>query len=194
MRYDALQVDALREMINIGGGHAATSLSKMVEQPIDMRVPEVTVLSYEALYQQIIAEDQEVHVGISQIEGAFEGILLFVLSEAAVAKLQQLMIQGPVSPEVKQSMINEVTNIITNSFLMAVSQLLEVELTASLPQAHYDIFGSVISSLYLAMNQYDDQVMVIRNEFIYAEETLEASLFLIPETGVLEQIFQSLGI
>jgi len=44
------------------------------------------------------------------------------------------------------------------------------------------------------MAQYDEQVMVIRNEFVYAKETLEASLFLIPEIGVLENIFDSLGI
>ena len=62
-----------KELINIGGGHAATSLSKLLQQPIDMRVPEVEILAYEDLYQQIMAEDKEVHVVISQIEGAFRG-------------------------------------------------------------------------------------------------------------------------
>lgn len=37
MSYTALQIDGLKELINIGGGHAATSLSKLLQQPIDMR-------------------------------------------------------------------------------------------------------------------------------------------------------------
>jgi chemotaxis protein CheC len=78
--------------------------------------------------------------------------------------------------------------------LIAIGQLLETQLSASLPSASYDFFGAAISSIYLAMAQYDEQVMVIRNEFVYAKETLEASLFLIPEIGVLENIFDSLVI
>ena len=94
MSYTALQIDGLKELINIGGGHAATSLSKLVQQPIDMRVPEVEILAYEDLYQQIMAEDKEVHVVMSQIEGAFRGIFLFVLTDESAAKLRQLMIQA----------------------------------------------------------------------------------------------------
>ena len=195
MSYTALQIDGLKELINIGGGHAGTSLSKLLQQPIDMRVPEVEILAYEDLYQQIMAEDKEVHVVISQIEGAFRGIFLFVLTDESAAKLRQLMIQeSDPSEELKQSVINELTNILTNSFLIAIGQLLETQLSASLPSASYDFFGAAISSIYLAMAQYDEQVMVIRNEFVYAKETLEASLFLIPEIGVLENIFDSLGI
>lgn len=60
--------------------------------------------------------------------------------------------------------------------------------------ARYDFFGAAISSLYLALNQFDDHVLVIRNEFSYEQETLDASLFFIPEEGVLEEIFGTLGI
>lgn len=41
MAYTDLQLDGLREIINIGGGHAATSISMMVNRTIDMRVPEL---------------------------------------------------------------------------------------------------------------------------------------------------------
>lgn len=55
-------------------------------------------------------------------------------------------------------------------------------------------FGALISSAYLAFDQYDEQVMVIRNEFTYAEKKLDASLFLIPEEGVLDNLIKSLGV
>ena len=45
--YTPLQIDCLKEVVNIGGGNAATSLSKMLDKPIDMTVPIIKVLSYE---------------------------------------------------------------------------------------------------------------------------------------------------
>lgn len=61
MKYTDLQIDGLREMINIGGGNAATSISKMVDEKIDMKVPEVAILSYQELYQKVMADDVEVY-------------------------------------------------------------------------------------------------------------------------------------
>ena len=46
----------------------------------------------------------------------------------------------------------------------------------------------------MALDQYDEQVMVIRNEFLYMDDKLDASLFLIPEVGMLDRMFKSLGI
>lgn len=46
----------------------------------------------------------------------------------------------------------------------------------------------------MALNQFDDHIMVIRNEFTYDQDRLEASLFFIPETGGIEKILTTLGI
>ena len=42
-KYTALEIDCLREVVNIGGGNAATSLSKLMDKPINMRVPIIEV-------------------------------------------------------------------------------------------------------------------------------------------------------
>ena len=61
MAYSNIQLDALKEVMNIGGGKAATTISQMVGSVIRMRVPEVNILSYDELYQQVMADDQEVY-------------------------------------------------------------------------------------------------------------------------------------
>ncbi|KRL99138.1 chemotaxis protein CheC [Liquorilactobacillus satsumensis] len=195
MKYTSLQLDALKEVINIGGGHAATSISKLVARKIEMDVPAVKILSYHELYQDILADNVEVHAVISGIVGEYGGIVLFVVADDAVAKLAELMLGSSSSDKaVKMSAVSELTNIISNSFLGAIGKLLEVQLQSSLPVIQDDYFGAVISSAYVALDQYDDQIMVIRNEFTYAKERLDASLFLIPETGVIDRIVKSLGI
>lgn len=195
MTYTDLQLDGLKEIINIGGGHAATSISMMVNRKIDMRVPEVEILSYEKLYQQLLAENEEVYAVVSQILGDVRGVFLFVLTNPAADKMTEFMVgTTEFDEDVKASAVNELTNIVSNSFLGAIGKFLGNQLISSLPIIQYDYFGAIISSVYMALNQFDDHIMVIRNEFTYDEDRLEASLFFIPETGGIEKILTTLGI
>lgn len=195
MSYTELELDVLKEVMNIGGGNAATSISSLVSRPIDMKVPEVKILSYQELYEQIMHEDEVVYATAIQILGQIEGVFLFVLNEESASKITTFMLGYPEeSLEMKQSAIQELTNIIANSFLGAIGQMINQQMTTSVPILQTDYFGAVISSLYMALDQFDDQVMIIRNEFFYDEEKLDASLFFIPKDGGIEKIFEALGI
>lgn len=195
MSYTELELDVLKEVMNIGGGNAATSISSLVSRPIDMKVPEVKILSYQDLYEQIMHEDEIVYATAIQILGEIEGVFLFVLNEESADKITTFMLGYPEeNMEIKQSAIQELTNIIANSFLGAIGQMLNRQLTTSVPMLQTDYFGAVISSLYMALNQFDDQVMIIRNEFFYDKEKLDASLFFIPRDGGIKKIFKALGI
>ena len=140
-KYTDLELDGLKEVMNIGGGNAATSISQMVNSKIDMKVPSVEILSYSELYDRIISDDVEDVTGVER--------------------------------EVKASAVSELTNIVANSFLRAIGSMLNIQLVASLPDVSYDYFGAVISSAYMAFDQYDEQVMVIRNEFLYMDDKLD---------------------
>src|SRR5918996_1257661 len=53
------QLDALREVANIGAGHAATALSQMVNQKIMVDIPEIKVLRIEDV-GEILGEPEEI--------------------------------------------------------------------------------------------------------------------------------------
>lgn len=195
MEYTALEIDGLKEIINIGGGNAATSISLLVNRRIDMRVPEVEILSYEEMYAQVIQDSEEVYAVSSQIVGDIGGMFLFVLSQETAERMTEYMVgTQQTNVEVTNSAVMEMTNILSNSFLNAIGKLIETQLISSLPMMQYDYFGAIISSIYMALDQYDDQVLVIRNEFFYDKERLDASLFFIPEMGVIQKILTALGI
>ncbi|MFT8824254.1 MAG: chemotaxis protein CheC [Liquorilactobacillus mali] len=195
MEYTDIELDVIKEIINIGGGNAATSISKLVNQKINMHVPEISFLSYHELYKEIYAEDEEVHATISNFSGDYSGIFLLVIPDKSIQKLIKLLLGGvSASDELEVSAINELTNIITNSFLNAIEGLLNTEMQTSVPRTQEDYFGAIISSSYLALEHYDDQIMIMRNEFIYADEKIDSSLFLIPEQGVLDKMVESLQV
>ena len=76
------QLDALREVANIGAGHAATALSQMVGQPIMISVPRVNVAPLEEVPNQIASGEEPVAavLGPSLVQTAKLMILTFVLS------------------------------------------------------------------------------------------------------------------
>jgi chemotaxis protein CheC len=96
--------------------------------------------------------------------------------------------------ELIESSIKELVNIIVNSFLNAISELLNIRLMSSIPNLTIDMFGSIISSLYMAYDQYDEEVLIIKNEFFYSGNQMDAYLYFIPETGVLEKLFKAIGL
>ncbi|WP_284052098.1 chemotaxis protein CheC [Ligilactobacillus agilis] len=196
MAYSEIELDGLKEIVNVGGGNAATSISQMINSRVDMDVPEVEVMAYDELYQKIIADDVEMHAVLSKIVGDIDGALLFVISDESGQKIAKMMLGSDDNPsnEIIASAVTELTNILFNSFLRAIGDMLQIQLIASLPISRYDFFGAIISSAYMAFDHYDEQILVIHNEFTYNNESLDASLFLIPGEGVLDKIFKALGI
>lgn len=196
MVYSEIELDGLKEIVNVGGGNAATSISQMINSRVDMDVPEVEVMDYNELYQKIIADDVEMHAVLSKIVGDIDGALLFVISDESGQKIAKMMLGSDDKPsnEIIASAVTELTNILFNSFLRAIGGMLQIQLIASLPISRYDFFGAIISSAYMAFDHYDEQILVIHNEFTYNNESLDASLFLIPGKGVLDEIFKALGI
>ena len=196
MAYSEIGLDGLKEIVNVGGGNAATSISQMINSRVDMDVPEVEVMAYDELYQKIIADDVEMHAVLSKIVGDIDGALLFVIADESGQKIAKMMLGSDDNPsnEIIASAVTELTNILFNSFLRAIGDMLQIQLIASLPISRYDFFGAIISSAYMAFDHYDEQILVIHNEFTYNNESLDASLFLIPGEGVLDKIFKALGI
>lgn len=196
MAYSEIELDGLKEIVNVGGGNAATSISQMINSRVDMDVPEVEVMAYDELYQKIIADDVEMHAVLSKIVGDIDGALLFVIADESGQKIAKMMLGSDDNPsnEIIASAVTELTNILFNSFLRAIGDMLQIQLIASLPISRYDFFGAIISSAYMAFDHYDEQILVIHNEFTYNNESLDASLFLIPGEGVLDEIFKALGI
>lgn len=195
-KYLPLQIDAMKELVNIGGGHAATSISTLINTKVDMIVPLIEIMEYEELYARIMSEDKIVYSVTTQILGNGGGVFLFALPEESANQISQMMLLNSMekTQELIESSIKELVNIIVNSFLNAISELLNIRLMSSIPNLTIDMFGSIISSLYMAYDQYDEEVLIIKNEFFYSGNQMDAYLYFIPETGVLEKLFKAIGL
>jgi len=81
----ALQLDALREVGNIGAGTAAASLSTMTGQPVAMGVPSVKVVPIEEVPDDVGGGESIVVAVYMQVIGDAPGHIIFIL-EADTAR------------------------------------------------------------------------------------------------------------
>ncbi len=194
--YSAVELDVLKEVINIGGGHAATSLSQLIEKPVHMTVPVIEMMEYADVYEQIMPEEAVIKAVIIKMMGDAEGVFLFTVDQQVSETIVAMMLpeNTPYSEDLANSALQELVNILVNSFLNAVMKLMDANLITSVPIVIEDMFGAIMSSVYLEQNQYDDSIMIIKNEFYYLGDRLESSLYFVPKPGIIEKMLTALTV
>jgi chemotaxis protein CheC len=98
------------------------------------------------------------------------------------------------SQEIIDSAEKELVNILVNSFLNAIMKMIDVHLITSVPMMTEDMFGSIISSVYMEEEQFDPEILILKNEFYSLGHKIEGSLYFVPKPGVLEKLLNQLGV
>lgn len=195
-KFTPLQLDLIKELANIGGGNAATSLSQLINKPTNMTVPTIDIMDYNEVYQNIMGEEEVVDAVLMQMLGDAGGVFLFVNSKKSSDSIVNMMMGGEleIREEIRASAIKELVNIIVSSFLGAVAKTINANLISSVPMYTQDMFGAILSSVYIEAGQYDENIMIIKNEFFYQGNKIESSLYFVPKPGILEVLFERIGV
>src|SRR5215813_12418692 len=91
----ALQIDALREVANIGAGHAATALSQMIGETIMITVPRINVSRLEDARPQVGPPDEPVAAVLMHMLGDLTGRTLLVFPRRTAHRLAALLLRRP---------------------------------------------------------------------------------------------------
>src|SRR3954453_14809890 len=115
-----LQLDALRELANIGSGAGAPSLAGMLGRPGANPVPAPAALNFADAIDTIGAPDEEVTGVVLGVVGEMEGIVLLLMRTADAAGLCTLL-GVKVDSEMGQSALAEIGNIVGTSYINALA-------------------------------------------------------------------------
>lgn len=198
MSYDnltPLQIDALREVGNIGTGNAATALSQLLNKKVDMTVPSINIVPFNDIFKNIGA-DQPVVGALVRILGDTPGNILFVFEKETALNIVYKL-TGEKSEELTEmgnSAICEIGNIISSSYMSAISRFTGLFITPSVPAVTYDMLGAILSTTFIEAGQFDEYVLDIETIFIEDNSEINGHFYYIPMPGSLEKILGSLGI
>ncbi len=78
-RFEPFEMDVLKEVGNIGAGNAATALSTLLNKPVDMSVPSVSLLPFEEVADRVGGSEQIVIAVFLRVEGNAPGNMFFII-------------------------------------------------------------------------------------------------------------------
>ncbi len=197
---DALQIDALREVANIGAGHAATALSQMTGRRIGVNVPEIRIVRLEDVPELVGNAEEPVAAVLMQMLGDAPGRTVQVFPGSSASRIAAILlgredVEFPAGfGELEQSVLKEVANILVGAYLSALSEFLGMVLIMSVPALAIDQAGAILSSTYLNFGDEGEYVFCIDTQLTVAEQTdpLRAHFLLVPDMVSLRVILRAL--
>jgi len=191
----SFQLDALREVTNIGAGNSATSLSMLLGTKIDMSVPNVNIIEFEELLNSY--KENEVVAVLVKVFDDIPGSILYVFEKDIALKMISKMISKDEAAltEMGVSVISEIGNIIASSFMNSIANFTNLKATVSVPAVANDMLSAILVTTFVETGQYQEYVLDIETLFIgYGEDKLEGHFYFVPAPGSLEKILEALGI
>ena len=165
MELTATHQDALGELINIGYGRAAASLSQLTRRRISLEVPRIGV--YE-IAKAVAALREVMHGEVASVHQLFSGpvaghALLLLDRDAALTLNSLLLDQKHIPGELHQAereTLTEVGNILLNACLGVFGNVLRVQMTFSVPRFHVDSVEHVLQSTTIESRELQYALMV----------------------------------
>ncbi|WP_421989963.1 chemotaxis protein CheX [Roseococcus sp.] len=136
---EEMERDALTELVNIGVSRAAASLRKMAGQQVLLSVPSLEVVTRGAAATLIRERESGELIAVRQdFEGVFSGRALLIFPESNSMALVRAVAGSALSDseavEMEDEALTETGNVVLNSCLATMANMLQQPLTMSLPQ------------------------------------------------------------
>jgi chemotaxis protein CheC len=192
------QLDALREVANIGAGHAATALSTMTGGTIMINVPTLSITAIEDVAAQGIRAEEPVAAVLMHMMGDLSGQTMLLFANDAAMRLAEMMLRRPVGSSeelgvLEQSAVKEAGNILSGAYMNALSDFMGLILLPSPPSLAMDMAGAVLSTARLQFTQDRDTAFCVESEFFMTDrnEHLRGLFLLLPDEPSLQAILRA---
>jgi chemotaxis protein CheC len=195
-----LRLDALKELGNIGAGHAVTGLSALLHRRVDINVTNVDLIPVKIIYN--FFNGPESMVSVVYIEGyseGFRGMMFLIFPHPEAKKIIEIatgkkLAEGAIRDEYSVSALKEIGNIMCGCYLNALAAFVHRKLLHSVPQVSNDMLGAVMDSVLVDLSMDSDYALVLETAFTMGSDECKGFLFFVPTAESLDTIFESIGV
>ncbi len=192
------QQDVLTELINIGFSRTAAALSELTGDRVLLEVPAVSMHPIQelgAVLRGFISGD------IATVHQVFTGpvsgdALLLLNSEGAVLLTDLLTDPAPRAgrarlDESRREVLAEVGNILLNACLGMFGNLLEVQISFSVPRVEMEALESMMRSLVVGQSELQ-YALVVRTRFRLRNDAVQGYLVIVLGVSSMDRLIQAL--
>jgi chemotaxis protein CheC len=193
------QLDAMREVANIGAGHAATALSGMTNRTIMITVPRVYVRPLEEASDLVGDPSTVIAAVLMHMMGDLTGRALVLFPERAAKTLCDFLFRREMGTtqvfgEMEQSSLKEAGNILASAYMNALSDFMGLMLVPSVPSLVIDLSGAVLTSAHVNFGHDRDYAFCVETSFRVegSNDPLGGHFLLLPDLSSLRSIFDAI--
>lgn len=192
-----LQKDALKEVGNIGAGHAATALSQLLNTKISLVEPKIDIVKFRDLAERVQHHERSVAALHMFVRGDAPGQIVVLFDKEPAMEFVGRFIRRVIGDitiydSIADSTLKELANIVAGSYLTAIVHLTGTRLEPSVPTLS---FGSIHDTFQVLMSTLPDQdVFLVESIFLDSGASIGGEFIFIPDTGSLEPLLSVFGV
>lgn len=201
LNLNEIQKDALGEIGNIGSGNAASALSAMIGQAINIDVPKVEILNFDDSVNLLGGPEEIVSAVLVTLGGDITGMMLFIQEKDFLDNLLETLIGTGINSfeeldEMGVSAVMEMGNILLSNYVNAISQMTGLRIEISIPFHTVNMAGGVLSVPAVQMAEETDYLLMIRGNFVIGEKkkSVRSNIFMVPDMSSLNKVLDNLGV
>ena len=194
-----MQLDALKELGNIGASHASTALTNLIKRDVMIDVPDCFVCKVEGLPDAFGDKNKRVVSAYFDAIGPKTGHIIMILPEDMSMILTDMItgdphVAGREFTEADNEMAAEIGNILVSAYLSSIGDFANVLLLPSPPSMARDMLGAIMQMPAQMAAQNYDYVVVIKTEFKYEGDSFPGFMLYIPDPVTQQILMQKFGL
>ncbi len=171
--FNNLDKDVLKEVGNIGTGHASVAMSLLTNQKTHISHTETHISTSTAILKKILHKENIPSVIHINIEGDLTGEAFLLLFEETGQNIIRILKTKKYKASVNDSILSEFGNIMIGSYLNALSNLINLIMKPTVPHLHTE---ETLSGLLKKTSK--EKTITIRTDVFIKEERIQAALVL----------------
>lgn len=181
---EEIDLGILLELGSIGTGHAATSLSNLLQQEISIEVPKIHTIQTHLIPNFFNMHDVSTTAIYLQLADKHGCDILLMFERMEAKKIAAMMTMTPsieeLDPEMETSALQELGNILIGSFLTSISDFVELSLLPTTPETITDTFDAIIDNFLIKQSLTSDNAMIFETRFKRNNEDAKSILMIFP--------------
>jgi chemotaxis protein CheC len=185
---DLMELEILSELASIGAGHAATSLSEILQQEVLIGVPRIHNVQAHMLPRIFGLHEMPTTALYIRLASGTECDILLMIEADEARKVAAMMTMVPtvdeLDPSLEASAIEELANILVGSFLSAISDFVDIELMPAPPERIVDAFDAILDTVLVKNSEMYDKTLIFDISFKASGKVSKFMLLLFPSPAM----------
>jgi chemotaxis protein CheC len=199
------QIDVLKEIGNIGSGHAITALSQLLNSEIDVSLTLAEIIPFWKVVEFFDNPDIAVFGIYSEIHlNSDLSIIQIFTKESIINLLNLLNLDFNLSieniktrddlDEFSLSTITEIGNILSGHYANALADLMSIKIVPNVPIVALDTLNAIFNELIAKHSQISDYLVLIKTKLAVKDINVNCTICFIPSVNILNNLFKILNI